>query len=243
MAQRKICFEHVVLRILYCVNPASEIVITSYSIHYTKLYDVGTWQVLTGSGNVNDPMNPKSSLTGLSKGENVLRWLVQKGKCSLYDEVTITNDLPSVPYAGADETICENFVKLKATQSIHGQGSWSIVITSYSIHYTKLYDLPAIVVNEPGQPLSMVVTEIGSGPCAGSNNGEIRVTGQGGISPYDIEIYNASNGLIASATDVDALTQSSLNPGVYRVELTDANNVTVSNTDVRISEPSSYNFV
>ncbi|MFN3404798.1 MAG: CotH kinase family protein [Cytophagaceae bacterium] len=49
----------------------------------------GMWTVISGVGNVIDPENPKSAVTGLS-GITVLRWTVSNGPCSpSSDEVTI----------------------------------------------------------------------------------------------------------------------------------------------------------
>ena len=46
------------------------------------------------------------------------------------DRVTITMQLPDSAQAGVDRQICEDYIVLN-------------VITSYSIHYTKLYDTAA----------------------------------------------------------------------------------------------------
>ena len=79
----------------------------------------GLWKVLTGSANVLDPTSPNSQVTGLSKGDNVLSWVVTKGTCVLSDEVLIVNNQPSAPYSGADEVVCSAQLKLKATPPLY----------------------------------------------------------------------------------------------------------------------------
>ncbi len=87
---------------------------------------VGSWSVLTGSGTIANELDPKTAVTKLSKGDNVFRWTVQNNDCKLTDDVRITNNLPSVPYAGRDEEVCENSFTLKANPAEFGSGLWSI---------------------------------------------------------------------------------------------------------------------
>lgn len=88
---------------------------------------VGRWSVLTGSGTIADVLNPKTEVTQLSKGDNVFRWTVLNNSCTLTDEVRITNNRPSEPYAGRDEEICASTFQLKANTVEFGKGLWSIV--------------------------------------------------------------------------------------------------------------------
>ncbi len=88
---------------------------------------VGQWTVLTGAGTIANDLDPKTTVTNLSKGDNVFRWTVVNNQCSLTDDVRITNNLPSVPYAGKDEEICENSFTLKANPAEYGSGLWSIL--------------------------------------------------------------------------------------------------------------------
>ncbi|WP_430812046.1 MULTISPECIES: PKD domain-containing protein [unclassified Carboxylicivirga] len=86
----------------------------------------GRWEVLMGSGTLQDETNAKTAVSGLSKGENVFRWVVSNGICESVDEVRVVNNAPSVPYAGADDESCYNDYQLKAEQPLHGQGLWTI---------------------------------------------------------------------------------------------------------------------
>lgn len=55
----------------------------------------GTWSVQKGSGSFEEPSDPKTIVTGLSKGENILLWKVSNGVCPpATDELMITvNDI------------------------------------------------------------------------------------------------------------------------------------------------------
>ncbi len=91
----------------------------------------GSWEVLIGSGTIASDMvnNPKANISGLSKGENVLRWTVtsDNGLCTSTDDITVINNEPSEPYAGADEEYCSPTVVLKAAVPDFGTGNWSII--------------------------------------------------------------------------------------------------------------------
>ncbi|SMO32992.1 PKD repeat-containing protein [Saccharicrinis carchari] len=91
----------------------------------------GKWEILTGSAIIpaSEINNPKAPISGLSKGENVLRWIVtsDNGLCDSKDDVRIINNLPSEPYAGASDEYCSPTVVLKATAPDFGTGRWSIV--------------------------------------------------------------------------------------------------------------------
>ena len=90
-------------------------VITSYSIHYTKLYE-GTYRVVV-TDNISGCVDSLDAVVG--------RPAICEQPCGLYVESTTNNT--SCP--DTDDGVA--------------------VITSYSIHYTKLYDLmsSAVIVN------------------------------------------------------------------------------------------------
>ncbi len=87
----------------------------------------GHWEVLSGSGTIADVNDPHTAVTGLFKGDNVFRWVVQNGICSSSDEVRVVNNRPSVPYAGADIEVCSPTLELRASTPEYGQGQWSIL--------------------------------------------------------------------------------------------------------------------
>ncbi len=89
----------------------------------------GRWEVVAGSATIagSDINNPKATVTGLAKGDNVLRWVVENGICSTSDEVLIVNNLPSTPFAGSDIEVCEPNHDLRAATPEYGEGLWSII--------------------------------------------------------------------------------------------------------------------
>nr|WP_321405543.1 PKD domain-containing protein [uncultured Carboxylicivirga sp.] len=87
---------------------------------------VGRWEVLSGSAFIADINDPKSEVIGLSKGDNVFRWIVQNEACIVSDEVLVVNNEPSLPYAGKDEELCTSQLTLKASAPEYGDGLWTI---------------------------------------------------------------------------------------------------------------------
>jgi uncharacterized protein (DUF2141 family) len=88
---------------------------------------VGHWEILTGAASIADPNDPKSPVSDMSKGDNVFRWTVLHKGCASTDEVLITNNRPSEPYAGHDMEICYSNTTLKADPPEYGAGNWSIL--------------------------------------------------------------------------------------------------------------------
>ena len=109
-----------------------EICIDNTTLDATPV-DIGTgaWEVLIGAATIpaDQVNNPKASITGLSKGDNVMRWTVTSDNdlCTSVDEVRVTNNEPSDPYAGANEEYCSPTVVLKAAVPDFGTGNWSII--------------------------------------------------------------------------------------------------------------------
>ena len=72
--------------------------ISLLQIHYTATLDaelgeneIGIWSVDSGTGVVSDTLDPKSEISNLSSGDNILLWKVISGVCPAdTDKVTIT---------------------------------------------------------------------------------------------------------------------------------------------------------
>ena len=103
-------------------------VITSYSIHYTKLYELFHWRV------VNDrAINPEL----MRKHIDFIRHETR----SEYT-VVVVDSLHKLPFKDFSERRTGIDAWLRQMDSIRDELQVSfLVITSYSIHYTKLYDL------------------------------------------------------------------------------------------------------
>lgn len=95
----------------------------------------GMWSVLGGSGaaNFEDINKPNTLVTGLDKGDNILRWTINNETCSDYADVTITNSLPTEAFAGPDQALCDDNSILQGNTPIHGTGEWSILSGSATI--------------------------------------------------------------------------------------------------------------
>lgn len=88
----------------------------------------GRWSIGSGYADFENDLSPKTRVTGLSKGENLLIWTVTNESCVLQDQVLITNNKPSKPYAGSDyQEICENNFSLKAAIPEYGTGQWTFL--------------------------------------------------------------------------------------------------------------------
>ena len=110
-------------------------VITSYSIHYTKLYDIVAYLVIGFKmfSAVDKSIEPDCALNNYySKTYNEARERFVEKAFSLSEKYSgVEIDKFSVP-SKTDSLLFVDICYIPA------QG----VITSYSIHYTKLYDFP-----------------------------------------------------------------------------------------------------
>ncbi len=87
----------------------------------------GLWSVLNSAGT---PIFDNASLyntvvRNLAKGSNIFKWTATNGGCDAWDLVTISNDIPTIPFAGNDETVCDGTVNLKANNPTVGIGIWT----------------------------------------------------------------------------------------------------------------------
>ncbi|MFO0355862.1 MAG: gliding motility-associated C-terminal domain-containing protein [Sphingobacteriaceae bacterium] len=88
----------------------------------------GIWNVVTGGGAVTAPANTISPVTGLTVGSNSFEWVITNGNCPA-STATVNiqvDDVPSIPIAGPDQTICiSNTGTLNATLPLIGNGVWN----------------------------------------------------------------------------------------------------------------------
>ncbi|MEZ5172667.1 MAG: gliding motility-associated C-terminal domain-containing protein [Bacteroidia bacterium] len=92
----------------------------------------GTWSVITGSAVFGNANSATTSVSGLSAGQNRLRWTVSAGACgTVFDDVIITVSVPpSTALAGADQEICATFTSLSAVVPLSGTGQWTVIAGS-----------------------------------------------------------------------------------------------------------------
>jgi gliding motility-associated-like protein len=98
-------------------------------------YSTGNWTIIGGStgATILNPHASTSVAENLAQGANVLRWTISKNTCVSYDEVTLTNNNPTVAFAGEDAYLCSNVFQLRANSISIGNGTWSILSGSGSL--------------------------------------------------------------------------------------------------------------
>jgi gliding motility-associated-like protein len=109
---------------------------------------VGAWSVPGGEGSAvfSTISNPSTTVSNLRKGTNLLRWTITNKGCVDSDDVQITNNLPSEPYAGNTQILCSDSTLLDATTVDIGTGEWTVgsgagVFVNYKDEKTKVKGL------------------------------------------------------------------------------------------------------
>ncbi len=89
----------------------------------------GTWTLISGNGTIVSPTSPTTNVTGLGGGANIFRWSHPNGTCpAVYDEVTITRDLPpTTANAGPNQSVCSPTATLAGNTPSVGTGMWTLI--------------------------------------------------------------------------------------------------------------------
>ena len=91
----------------------------------------GYWTVISGSASFESSTyadaqeDPYARISGLTFGENILRWTITNEGCTLYDDVQISYNRVDAN-AGNDVQICSDETILEAVNPSPGIGSWSV---------------------------------------------------------------------------------------------------------------------
>ena len=118
-------------------NPGQNASVCGSSTNLTATLNsgiTGIWSTTgIGSGSFADPMNPTTTVTGLSLGNNTFQWHVSSGNCKDSALVTIIQDAVVLADGGDDADTCENqsshFI-LQGIQPAIGSGLWTVVPSS-----------------------------------------------------------------------------------------------------------------
>ena len=97
----------------------------------------GTWQILSGGGNIANANDPSTAVTNLISGINQFQWTVLYNGCSDYDVVNITA-VDFQPNAGIDKIICSDSLKLNAQDMGGTPQYWSVIEGSGT--FDDIYD-------------------------------------------------------------------------------------------------------
>ena len=145
----------------------------------------GSWSVLGGSGAADfESINqPDTRVSGLDKGDNILRWTITNEICVSHSDVVIRNDLPTDAFAGPDQALCADNSILQANTPIDGIGEWSILSGSADIADV---DNPSSIVNNLDYGVNTLRWTITKGSCTSSD-----------------EVVIANNSTITSNAGVD----------------------------------------
>jgi hypothetical protein len=94
----------------------------------TPASGIGTWSLVSGTGNVISPSNPTSAITGLGAGNNIFKWTVSTPCGTSSDSVIITGITPvTTANAGSDQTACTSDAVLAGNVPASGTGTWTLV--------------------------------------------------------------------------------------------------------------------
>jgi hypothetical protein len=155
---------------------------------------VGTWSLISGSGTIANPLDPTTTATGLSVGQNVFQWTIDNGPCGiLTDQITIWVYDPNAPVAsaGQDQTIClpANSAVLAAnTPTAPATGTWTVINGTGSFGNTSS---PSTTVSGLSLGVNTFRWTINNGPCTNPISSDDVV----------ITVYPASQPAVSAGTD------------------------------------------
>jgi gliding motility-associated-like protein len=112
----------------------------------TPVIGSGSWSLISGTGILSDPLNPLSSITGLSIGDNVFEWTITSFCSSNSDRITIiVEDQPTIANAGVNNSVCSSNSTLNGNKPLIGIGSWTLISGSGSV--TDIHSENSAVTN------------------------------------------------------------------------------------------------
>lgn len=149
------------------------------------LIGTGSWSVIAGTGNFAAPNSETTSVSGLSPGLNVFRWIISNGVCSpTADDVSVTSVTISSASVIANYTTCSSNASLSANSPQFGNGGWTVLTGSANI--TSAGSTTTAVTNlNPGQ--NSFLWTISNAPCPAST-ATLDIVQSGTISNADAGI-------------------------------------------------------
>ena len=94
--------------------------------------EIGSWNIISGSGLLQNNNDPNTTVSNLSEGENILQWTLSSDVCGDFsDQVIINTYQDPTPIAGDSQELCENYTNLNANNpEINETGLWAIIAGS-----------------------------------------------------------------------------------------------------------------
>jgi hypothetical protein len=137
----------------------------------TASFGTGVWTAMSGAATFTNNADPKTSVSNLAEGRNILRWTITQEDCVLFDEVVITSNFPEDVFAGNDQIVCSNQTTLAANAPTLGSGRWEIVTGSGSFADRFLHNT---VVTNLGKGDNIFKWTVSSSDCYDSDLVTIR---------------------------------------------------------------------
>jgi len=108
----------------------------------------GNWSIFKGSGTIDKPNSPETSIANVGYDENVFIWTITQGQCQLTDSVKLINNTPTKAQAGPDIQDCKSTIELDANIPVQGLGTgfWTLIsgkgaFKDATYAKTEVYDL------------------------------------------------------------------------------------------------------
>ena len=144
----------------------------------------GTWTIISGTGNIENPLDPNTVITGIPEGSSItLGWTITDDICpSVADTVTIATTLsPSAPDAGEDQNLCNSpdaTLMGNSPDPDRGNGTWSLISGTGNIG-----DLNAPVTNVSGLSIgnNLFAWTISNGDCAPLSDTVVIINNDGDV--------------------------------------------------------------
>jgi gliding motility-associated-like protein len=131
----------------------------------------GTWTVIQGTGVFADAIDPNTTVSGLSVGENIFQWTVINGSCAngvTSDQVSVfVFDADNPPAnAGPDQELClptQVTILQGSTVTFPATGTWTLVSGQGTITDANN---SATTVTDLGVGANVFAWTVSNGPCA-----------------------------------------------------------------------------
>lgn len=174
---------------------------------------VGTWILITGTGNITDIHDPNTCITGLTVGENIFMWCIDNGPCGLTCDVVsifVYNINTPNANAGPNLEIClpQNSINMNASAAeFPAIGTWTLVGGSGTI--TDLNSPTGLMTDLP-LGINTFVWTVNNGVCPNgitSDTVEVRVFNPDLLPPNagpDQSICTPLNSVILSGNNPES---------------------------------------
>ncbi|WP_075601894.1 PKD domain-containing protein [Saccharicrinis aurantiacus] len=179
--------------------------ILMYAVSVSTDMGIGSWSVISGSGSIDNPLDPNTLVTGIGQGENIFRWTVSLKSCQNSVDFKVINQMVDA-YAGPDQSVCSNIAYLDATEPTVGTGEWNVVNGegATGFHPNK-WDPKATI--DPSTGINKLVWTVTNGTCVSRDTVVVSVNKPGPVNagadldvPDDFAQLDAVNPDIGTGT-------------------------------------------